>query len=76
LGLFDIAGEIQVMYIIGKYQYHLHSVSAKIAEKLTKGSLAYLFLKLEQIISIFIDNESILSIYINTSQSANCEIIK
>jgi hypothetical protein len=35
--LFDIAGQTQYMYIVGKYKFHLHSLRNR-TEKLTKGS--------------------------------------
>jgi hypothetical protein len=50
------------MHIVGKYIIHLHSLGNR-TEKLTKGSLVYLFLKLIQIYFIFSDKVYILSIY-------------
>ena len=63
--LFDIAGYTQYtynMYIVIKYQINLHSLRNRL-DKLAKGSLFYLFLKLVQINFIFTDNVRILYIY-------------
>jgi hypothetical protein len=50
------------MYIVVKYQIHLYSLRNR-PEKLAKGSLFCLFLKLVQINFIFTDNVRILYIY-------------
>jgi hypothetical protein len=49
------------MSIVVKYQINLHSLRNKL-EKMSKGSLIYLFLKLVQINYMFSDNVGILYI--------------
>ena len=56
------------MYIVIKYKINLHSLR-KMIEKLTKGPLFYLFLKLVQINFIFSDNVCIVYISINGKPS-------
>ena len=58
--LFDIAEPIQYTYSIGKYVIYLHLLRNR-TEKVTKGSLVYLFLNLLQINYIFSDNVRILN---------------
>jgi hypothetical protein len=59
---FDIAGWTQYTYIVVKYKIHLYSLRNR-PEKLAKGSLYCLFLKLVQINFIFTDNIRILYMY-------------
>jgi hypothetical protein len=51
------------MYIVVKYEIHLYSLRNR-PEKLAKGSLLCLFLKLVQINFIFTDNVRILYMYV------------
>jgi hypothetical protein len=62
-GLFDIAGQTQYTYIVVKYKINLHLLR-EMLEKLTRGSIFYLFLKLVQINYIFFDNLRTLYIYL------------
>ena len=61
-GLFDIAGQTQYTYIVVKYKINLHSLG-KMLQKLARGSIFYLFLKLVHINYIFSDNLRTLYIY-------------
>jgi len=61
-GLFDIAAQTQYTYIVVKYKIYLHSLG-EMLEKLARGSIFYLFLKLVQINYIFSDNLRTLYIY-------------
>jgi hypothetical protein len=63
LTFLDIAGFTQNTYIVVKYKIHLYSLWNR-PEKLAKGSLFCLFLKLVQINFIFTDNVRILYIYV------------
>ena len=51
-GLFAIAGWTQYIQIFVEYNLNLHSLQNRL-EKLTKGLLFYLFLKLVQMIFLF-----------------------
>jgi hypothetical protein len=46
-GLFDIAGQTQYTYNVDKYNINFHSLGDML-EKLGRGSIFYLFLKLSQ----------------------------
>jgi hypothetical protein len=62
VGLFDIAVQTQYTYIAVKYKIDLHSLRNKL-EKITKGSLFYLFIKFVRISYICSDYVRILYIY-------------
>ena len=59
------------MYIVVEYKINLHSLRNRL-EKLAKGSLFYLFIKLVQINYIFFDNIRILYIYLKMIYSHTC----
>ena len=61
-GLFDTVEWTHYAYIFVKYESNLHSLRNRL-EKLNKGSLFYLYLKLVQINFIFDDHVRIMYIY-------------